>query len=447
MWFVWDGNARQGPYSEMEICRRIAMGQWPLSVCVRPESCLVYRPIVWMMPLWCKIEIPVEQTRGLGLAPNFHDATRIASLEPYQKQGIKPELEAQFLSLEPQDALAPDFQTDVRDSSSLGKAGNLHFGPETKAGERQRENKSDRQDFIHFELSAPLAASKSENVSKPEQGDEGIARPRERRELNFGKEIDSPNLMVRHPRKSRFGNQKPLMVSEGSVSLIDQKSATQIRIRRVNPTAPRRKSKSFAPRIPEFNRLLPRSWKVGNDVSSLLVVFSSVLALLFVIVLGFWLMGKRVPSARTQHEGSSPTQKKKVTQNTSKGEITTKKMSARQPSVDPGERKIKKLKSNIKGDVLSNSSDINSYLSATPPSQRKFVFVGPLTLVARPPDNCSPCQGSGRLPDGATVTLSSVTAEPWAKGTGVDEIYVRGFVIKTTKFIITVNAIRASPPR
>jgi len=447
MWFVWDGNARQGPYSETEICRRIAMGQWPLSVCVRPESCLVYRPVVWMMPSWCKSEIPVQQTRVRGFEPTFHDATRIASLEPYKKQGTKPELEVQFLSLQPQAAFAPDSQTDVRDSPQLVKTGDFHFHPDTKTGEERSENKPDRQDFTHFELSATPAASKAQNVSKPKKGDEGIAEPSERRELNVGNEIDSPTLMVRHPRKSRFGNQRPLMVSEGSVSLIDQKSVTQIRIRRVNPTAPRRKSKSFAPRIPEFKKLLPRSWKASKDVSSLLVIFSSMLASLFVVILVFWLLGKRVPSAGPQQEGSSPTQKKKLTQNASNGEIVTKKMSARQPSADPGEKKIKKLKSKIAADVLSNSSDINSYLSSTPPSQRKFVFVGPLTLVDKPPANCSPCQGSARLPDGAIVTLSSVMEEPWAKGRGVDKIYVRGFVIKTTKFIMTVNAIRTSPPR
>lgn len=237
------------------------------------------------------------------------------------------------------------------------------------------------------------------------------------------------------------------MVSEGSVSLVDQKSATQIRIRRVNPTAPRRKARSFAPRIPVLGTLLPRSWKVSHDIFSMLVIFSSLLATLLVVILGFWMMSKRVPSVETQQESSSPKKNEKSVQNDRSDEKVTKKMTAMQPPADPAEKTIKKLKNKLAADVLSNTRDINAYLSSTPSGQRKFVFVGPLTLVDRPPANCSPCQGSARLPDGAIVTLSSVLAEPWAKVRGVDKIYVKGFVIKTTKFLITVNAMRTTPPR
>lgn len=447
MWFVWDGNTRQGPYSETEICRRIAMGDWTLSVFVRPESCLVYRPVVWMMPAWCKFDLSMEETRVRGFEPTFHDATRVAVLETFENQGLKPEFEVPSLSQKPQPPFSPQFQPDVKDSSEPSTAGEVHFRPNTQTREEGKEDNPVRQDFTQFELLATPAAPKAENRIEQEKFYEEIAEPRERMELNVGRQNESPSLMVRQPRNNRLGNQSPVMVSEGSVSLIEQNAATQIRIRRVNPTAPRRKPKSFAPRIPAMAKFLPRSWKASKEVFSLLVIFSSLLVTVLVVLLGFWVMRKRVTIAGTQREGSLPIQKEKLFQNESNLEIVTKKMNARQPNADPVEKKIKKLKSKITDDFLSNTADINEYLSSTPSGQRKFVFVGPLTLVDRPPANCSPCQGSARLPDGSVVTLSSVLEEPWAKVRGVNKIYVKGFVIKTTKFLITVNSMRTSPPR
>ena len=447
MWFVWDGNARQGPYSETEICRRIAMGEWSLSVCVRPESCLVYRPVVWMLPAWCKSDLPLEQTRVRGFEPTFHDATRIVSMEPFEKQGMKPEFEVPFLSLQPQPAVALDFQPAVKDSSEPFTAEEVHFRPDFQTREERNEEKPVRQNFTQFEISATPVAPKKENRIEQGKAYEEMAEPNEIMDLDVARESDSPTLMVRQPRKNRLGNQSPLMVSEGSVSLVDQKSATQIRIRRVNPTAPRRKARSFAPRIPVLGTLLPRSWKVSHDIFSILVIFSSLLATLLVVIRGFWMVNKRVSGVETQQEGSSPRKNDKSVQNDRSDEKVMKKMTAMQPPADPAGKTIKKLKTKIAADVLSNTRDINAYLSSTPSGQRKFVFVGPLTLVDRPPANCSPCQGSARLPDGTIVTLSSVLAEPWAKVRGVDKIYVKGFVIKTTKFLITVNAMRTTPPR
>jgi hypothetical protein len=447
MWFVWDGNARQGPYSETEICRRIAMGEWTLSVFVRPESCLVYRPVVWMMPAWCKFDLSMEETRVRGFEPTFHDATRVAVLETFENQGLKPEFEVPFLSLQPQPAVALDFQPAVKDSSEPFTAGEVYFRPDFQTRGERNEDKHVRQNFPQFEISATPVAPKTENRIEQGEAHEEMAEPKERMDLDVARESDSPTLMVRQPRNNRLGNQSPLMVSEGSVNLIEQTAATQIRIRRVNPTAPRRKPKSFAPRIPAMAKFLPRSWKASKEFFSLLVIFSSLLATLLVVILGFWMMSKRVPSVGTQQEGSSPRKNEKSVQNGISGEKVMKKMTAMQPPADPAEKTIKKLKTKIAADVLSNTRDINAYLSSTPSGQRKFVFVGPLTLVDRPPANCSPCQGSARLPDGVIVTLSSVLAEPWAKVRGVDKIYVKGFVIKTTKFLITVNAMRTTPPR
>lgn len=209
MWFVWDGNARQGPYSETEICRRIAMGEWSLSVCVRPESCLVYRPVVWMLPAWCKSDLPLEQTRVRGFEPTFHDATRIVSMEPFEKQGMKPEFEVPFLSLQPQPAVALDFQPAVKDSSEPFTAEEVHFRPDFPTREERNEDKPVRQNFPQFEISATPVAPKKENRIEQGKAYEEMAEPNEIMDLDVARESDSPTLMVRQPRKNRLGNQSP----------------------------------------------------------------------------------------------------------------------------------------------------------------------------------------------------------------------------------------------
>jgi hypothetical protein len=112
-------------------------------------------------------------------------------------------------------------------------------------------------------------------------------------EMKPEKPGESIPLSVKQSRRMRLLNQKPKMVSEGSVNLVENTSATQIRYRRVNPTAPRRRPRSLTSQIPQVLKYLPREFRPGNPSFIWLVVAVSMIVTFAGVSLLFYFFGKK----------------------------------------------------------------------------------------------------------------------------------------------------------
>jgi len=531
MWFVWDGHTRQGPYSEQEICRRLTMGQWSLSVFVRPQDRSIYRPLLWMLPTWCEVSAPESNETGRAFDNILNEATMIAPLEAFEG-GIVPAPAAPLVS---PGALTPPGQknlTEAPDAAENRKEETQEKTPaELLSNFRKKKRKEDFLDFLSEDSSAaPVQEKKKESAAEsvfsvlpqtdPPIPPAGVfAAPKERSrkaiddvqlspsfnpksdvplsepeptrsippvkkqvELDYRREFggETKHLSIRQTRRVRLMNQKPKMVSEGLVNLVDNSSATQIRHRRVNPTAPRRRPRGFSSQIPQVLKYLPKKLRPGNSSFIWVVVAASVLVTFSIVSLLFYFFGRKgshvvsQPAAapqQVQSEGEPPKRRRKPKSDvpavpgetrafdpSSQSEIspggqTTKKdkpkkeMAARSEPPDLVQRQLKKTQPKPNFDVLRNADEINNYLTNTSPGNRRFVVVGPLTLVEPPAPQCSPCQGKARLPDGTLVTLSSVIPEPWNGVNLRKKVYARGMVLKTSSYLITVNKISSKIPR
>jgi hypothetical protein len=560
------------------------MGQWSLSVMVRPEERAIYRPLVWMLPAWCEVEPVRTLDTARTLNSILNEATMIAALESLEElRPLQPEtLRARSTEAQPpiqraeehaaMDASRAEVQektpgellaefrkkkqkTDFFDflpegsenpiaaetqnepqrepqreplSAQLGSVLPNANPPVPPAGIFAPPKASARTTFDDFELSSsfdPQTAApkdsltpvpvKQQSSSPIELSPSPPTSPTNSRvELEMPKEYggETKQLSIKPSRRLRLGNQKPKMVSEGSVNLVDNSSATQIRHRRVNPTAPRRRPRGFFSQISQILKYLPKSFRPGSTSFVWAVAAASVLVTFVLVGSLFFFFGKKSaqvvsqPSAEqgVPAQSESPKRQKKsqrerteqqsasssaasipgeqqalgtpssapvssgvgeirndAQQNNIQGSPNSssespraerktrarKEMAARQEPNDPVQSQVKKNQPKPSLDILRNADEINKYLSNTSPSKRRFVVVGPLTLVEQPAAQCSPCQGKGRLPDGTLVTLSSVIPEPWSRVNPRKKIYARGMVLKTSSYLITVNAISTRIPR
>ncbi|MEY4064265.1 MAG: hypothetical protein RIR26_473 [Pseudomonadota bacterium] len=412
MWFVWDGKARQGPFSEAEICRRIATGQWPLSVWVRPEGKVVFRPALWMVQEW-SAKFAAQGNRATDFSSStFHEETKVSDLnrpvlaeqgneaasgnlppafnsnsnknahastftspQTVQSKTVTSPTMASQKKTSPKpeaaaDPVSPTAPDNVMSSSvPSSQADPYTFRPEegpseeaTRTPTKQREktmspdtavemamirnnvHKESSDQRLSAERKSQLAAPAANNgaakaqaaarsrfagappavppgppaasvpvvPSAPPQGTGKAVVPSSQsaiksRSKNFEPEThelarndeaesasDDSTLEVelkdsdlrsssssRNRQKVKPGTQKPLVASEGSVNLIESSSATQIRLRRVNPTAPRRKTRNLGPQL--LSKIPIFAGKVTESRQSLIllsVVFSLVLTLI-----------------------------------------------------------------------------------------------------------------------------------------------------------------------
>lgn len=429
MWFVWDGKARQGPFSEAEICRRLTMGQWPLSVWVRPEGKVVFRPALWMVQEWVARFATQGNSAVDGSSSTFLEETRVSDVNraaldgkqnsvPFKAVSPPPQFNSDVgnnpqartftspatvqgktvtsptsaFAKKPQTATDSAVQESTSQSASEGmrltSAANSQedpftFRPDETAGEEStrpmgkprerlispdtavemamarnnvRREAADtagprdknstppammdnlavskaqlpRSRFANpppaavpspppaalpspppaappspppeplptgnQRLAVPSTSKVSGAESKPfiKNSDRGVQVPLasegEDGELPLDgsshESGETPRRSVlasatKNAKKMKPGTQKPLVASEGSVNLLESSSATQIRLRRVNPTAPRRKNRSLAPNI--LSRI-PMFTGKGLESKQSILLLSVVSSLLFTLV-------------------------------------------------------------------------------------------------------------------------------------------------------------------
>lgn len=521
MWFVWDGKARQGPFSETEICRRLAMGQWSLSVWVRPEKQLVYRPICWMLPDWSKPDFDhLDATAIRAFDSIIHQETSVAALESFE-----------FVSRSMDENL---FETPAASSSNEPT---IPLQEMNRKAEKTVEQKNEDNDLFREAIEEKVQKIRAELRLEPESQEggvrEGERKPQKSKNpveppqkssplagssapelptgLQFGEspKSDSQPLKSKLAKKSRFGNQKPAMRSEGSVSLVDNDSGTQIRLRRVNPTAPRRNSKKS--RTPAYLMVFTKKWWASLDTVSLIAIALSVAATLSLLTIAFLSYGRKLGKSSIVQESSSnffqetpqagentppeispPRKKKKkrlkenveaagipsegagdtnqsqapiaVTQpkesndrlsegtkysSSSKTKSSEKKLAARQPLREPPAKKFTPPPTRAESGYFSNSKQIDKYLASTPQSLRTFVVIGPLVVSEIPGSGCGPCVAKGKLPDGSQVILSSYEPAPWSTVRGARSFYAKGFVNRETvaTYRLFVNSLSRAPQK
>ncbi|MFZ9519937.1 MAG: hypothetical protein ACO3A4_05610 [Silvanigrellaceae bacterium] len=569
MWFVWDGRTRTGPFSELEICRRVASGQWPLTLLVRPEQSSVFRPLVWMLPEWTEEKNESEKTIVRELAP-MHESTQIASpmyiekaVTPLLSGGTRPNAQAAPIPPPPppEPPLPPSPPPPVMNAKALQPetdSNEVQFGPRTGfrgnsqslSFEKPKIPSDGDFDFLTTELAgakrsrddvkrerlnteqiesgelvqvAPFSLTPSAPVSlKPEKKNEFSSKTSnsviraaaaaiqegERETQEFEKRklpgvnakkdevvLDSESAEPLGVGARKVGKhdavQSPAKVSEGSVSLVDHTSATQIKFRRVNPTAPRRRGKGSGSRskqkfgLVDIGRLL--NGQIGSGAQAWNLRTLAVAFLGMILVVGtaafFYYKKKNAPIETSTAEVSEPSAP--VLESTVPPKRKKKQKPERAEGVEPGTKKVAaipnvvptqapqfnksppetggKKKSNLKArplpnnqvdlpkltapafrnDIFVTGADLKRYLAKAGP--KSFVVVGPITLQDRPAKKCAPCRGSGFLSDGTTITLSSFVAMPWKKVARSNVVYVKGILTSSGSLTLMINAIDNKP--
>ncbi|NBW80430.1 hypothetical protein EBR21_01630 [bacterium] len=542
MWFIWDGRARTGPYSELEICRRVASGQWPLTLFVRPENSSVFRPLIWMLPEWTEDKNSTESTIVRELMP-MHEATQIASPLLFDIGRREMPAHPEIPVANPEIPIAvPQKQKTVPEVQ--------HFAPQLQNEKVERQEASGDFDFLTTDLAGPRDSRRgvsseklaSEHIQSGEliniapfsltpsspvslqptmkgefsnktansviraasaaiEEGERQTREFENRKLTALREKNNDNLDQQKSGEKlevgagsvggRAAVQSPAKASEGSVSLVDQSSATQIKFRRVNPTAPRRRSKGSGSKfkqkfgIFQLGRFLTKQSGASNqpwNVSSIAVSFS---VLVLLVGIGGYVYYKKkhanneVPTFEVQEQSTSvnepimaPKRKKKPKVDAENPAIEGRQIAAGVPPTNPtiapevqkkpNESPVRKkstLKAlplpkneipspkltapTFKSDMYATGVDLRKYLSKAGP--KGFIVVGPITLQERPSKQCAPCLGSGLLPDGTSVNLSSFAAAPWKKVARKNVVYVRGFLSANGNLTLMINSIDDKP--
>lgn len=474
MWFVWDGRTRAGPLSEQEICRRVSGGQIALNVYVRPEHVDVYRPLIWMLPSWTSARPRNEHEQTVIRAPlPMQDATQVAVLDD---RFITPPAASQFIPSAPLD-MSPASQLSSPSLPSPPASPSTLTVPAAKVTVPNPPPPDVPDEVqlmmavneVHEEAHLEKASFKLSGhpFNDDEQSDDIAARAvaeairegeRQTREFeNRSRTPESPEpLEIQAPSKlqvaskakrksGRDGVQSPALVSEGSVSLVDNNSATQIKFRRVNPTAPRRRNRNSALRFADKMSLaaLSRGRKGDANLSLVLLTFLVLVVLGFV---GLYIYEKKqtVNALKSSQSVSNIVEQPKPQRNQPRPptvrrpkDRTKNKSLASKPT--PPE-----IASNPK--VFSNVAELKSYLQKRGAGgSGEFIVVGPITLQNRPAKKCQPCLGSGRLPDGTQINLSSVMSKPWRSVGNANVVYARGFLIGSSGLTLTVNAMSRSP--
>ncbi|MEN9826736.1 MAG: hypothetical protein RI953_2481 [Pseudomonadota bacterium] len=534
MWFIWDGRARTGPYSELEICRRVASGQWPLALFVRPENSSVFRPLVWMLPEWTSEKKSTESTIIREHMP-MHEATQIASREMFEfgrkEIPFVPELLApnpELLSPVPQ-MQPPSPASQIADPVTQDTDVDFDFlsteiaGPKGMRSVVRSEKLSPEQiesdelvNVAPFSLtpSSPVSlqpSKKGEFSNEPVNSviraataaiEEGERQTREFENRKVKTLSNNKNELVEEQQSDeklevgpgRIGGraavQSPAKASEGSVNLVDHTSATQIKFRRVNPTAPRRRGKGSGSRSRQKFGLAQLGWFLTGqsgasnqpwNLRSLVVMVSVVV---FAGVVAFVYFKKKQTnieaptfevtesSAPAINPTAQPKRKKKPKRDDENSTNEARKEVAGLPVGNPTEApspqkstaasaspKKSKMKARplplnslpepkinaptFKSETYSTGVELRKYLSKAGP--KGFIFVGPITLQERPPKKCAPCRGSGLLSDGTLINLSSFASDQWRKVARKNVVYVRGFLTANGNLNVTINAIDNKP--
>jgi|GEM_PF-5126610 len=454
----------------MEICRRIAMGQWSLSIFVRPESNFVYRPVLWMLPAWTNTTPLTEDIVSSSSRGFMNDSTQISSLI---------DIDANRVNFKP-----------VEDS----------FQPQnlTQPEPRKPENSFSQNAFtLDLDDKSEAFAAKQDVAQKVEQ-----ISAQKVEQASVQKDAPTLSLQLNAPGRARSDVQNPHMASEGSVSLVDESSATQVKFKRVNPTVPRRRKRSPTGHLLDGLRrmsFMPKKKKSSPIRAEGLLLSVSALVILAIIIAGVITFKRRtasylpepvdVPSVEVSTPlpmRSDPGEKrangqrrmkfeelndesKIVTQN-SKAQglepVKTKMQGTEKQTAEkaPAGKKNKKslsaksmpaLKNDFANEVpkklparvFAQVDDLKAYLSSSGPDDRGFVVVGPLTVLESPPGNCSPCRGRARLRDGSTIALSSFMRKPWSNVSKGQAVFVKGVIMGDSDLRIIVNSISSQPPR
>jgi len=259
---------------------------------------------------------------------------------------------------------------------------------------------------------------------------------------------NSPQLQVasKGSRKSaRDGVQSPALVSEGSVSLVDNNSATQIKFRRVNPTAPRRRNRNSAMRFADKISLasLSRGRKGDANLSLVLLTFLMLVVLGFV---GMYIYEKKQSGSafKSSQSVSNIVEQPEPQRNQPRPPTVRRQKDGAKKKSLASKPTPPEIVSNPK--VFSNATELKSYLQKRgSDGGGGFIVVGPITLQSRPAKKCQPCLGNGRLPDGTQINLSSVMSKPWRSVGGANVVYARGFLLGSSGLTLTVNAMSTSP--
>jgi hypothetical protein len=434
MWFVWDGRTRTGPLSEQELCRRVSAGQIALSVYVRPENLAVYRPLTWMLPLWtsARPQSELEQTFVRDSAP-MNDATQVAMLDPRFNQSLSPVQPAPDV---PRPANRPpsdeiDFFSPPPPAAPVIVPSPPPPSPPPPAAPQTRDDPA----------AQAVAAAILHGQLETQEFEERI-RDDESADLA----VEAPRISKVGDRKGGKGVQSPALASEGSVNLFSQNSATQIKFRRVNPTAPRRKPKNSA------LRFASSAFSRRRGQSNLIFMTGAFLLLAVIGLIVFYLYEKKQNQnlarinqrvSRKQLEidsGENPVRTAQPRRTTKKKESGKSLASKPNPTPPP-------VQSQNTVKIYSTGSDLVQYLkNRGAGGAGGFIVVGPVTLRQRPKKRCEPCFASGKLPDGSTINLTSGIAEPWNAVRGSSVIYARGFLLGSANLTLTVNKLGTTPP-
>ncbi|MEN9808548.1 MAG: hypothetical protein RLZZ488_115 [Pseudomonadota bacterium] len=503
MWFVWDGRTRIGPMSEQEICRRVAGGEWPLVVYVRPESSSVYRPLLWMLPKWTSNTKETEHTIVRGNEP-MHEATQIASRVYLENASLRnstasvpaphpspaatvkqspPAAPAQEPVLAAIPQPPPDWGKTKAQQKSEQNSSEPQFTPRTK----KIVDEPSEQDisFADLEPLSPFSQTPATPVSlQPRMRDntpegsrsensviraataaivEGERQTREFEKRQGSAKADAvefaPAFQVAQPSKDpHLSVQSPAHASEGMVSLVDHESATQIKFRRLNPTAPRKRGRASNRRLMDkgpvnsLRKMLTGNKNEASFWNNPLTIGVIAFAVIMVIFAGVTIYDKRqilkemreqnnlqVAENNQAQSGASSVQNDSQESPTGTRKKKKKKLNARPLNTGEGKSAANRSK------IFENTAELSRYLASS--GARGFIVVGPVRLQKPAGGGCSPCRISGKFTDGSAISLVSFVDQPWQEVVGSTIVYARGFLTENEKgkLILTVNKLSEKP--
>jgi len=269
-----------------------------------------------------------------------------------------------------------------------------------------------------------------------------------------------------NPSRGSVGrNQMPKVASEGVVSLAAKKQQTRARVRRVNPTAPRQPRRRKSHLWTNISRSMSA---LGVDPfllkTFLLSSFLSLVGLVSYVYYkkqnssGYRFAVVNEPVERRDEKVTDPTIRK-IREAVSKRNVKPRVVKKKKPkkkevrkktmraksgiSAKQSSSKVNKVKKQLKKDVFSSQSDLKAHLVSS--GQGGFIVVGPLKLIQQPPQQCAPCEGRVRLPDGSTLVVRSVIAQPWRELRFQQSFFARGSLVKAKPYFLFLNKVSAQP--
>lgn len=512
MWFVWDGQRRHGPFNDNEICRRVIAGELSFHVWIRSEDEQMYQPLVWFL----RRLTAENRTRLSGQTPDFAnvhlDVTQVAAsaLSATMKQGVASKQADELLVAQrnmntEQELITPDtgdqsgsefplgaiekssereFEFSLKDSlKSIFSKKISELNLFSKSGS-QRDERSKIKEVLSesealsgqneqgFEIDRLDASPTPAPVFRPEVSlaseqaqPQGARKSRGPAALIENSEPIEP-LQVVGQKNQLNKNQLPKHISEGVINLAGQEPQRRARIRRVNPTAPRRpkRQQSF------WDQLLRSTVETLSNPTVLLVLVTSFVMTLALMYFGPSLRKQRISESVTPPEIQSealisasiqktdPTiqairdavenkktkerprkRKKRVS---SKGSRQKELRAKSKAAVDQSSKRAKRVTKDLKDNVFSGKGALTAHLSSS--RQGDLIIVGPVRLVRAPPTPCAPCEGQVRLPDGTILVMRSVFRQPWSELRFQNSFYARGSLVKAKPYFLFLNKVSAS---